>query len=232
VGTRKERKCGNKINRVLKKGKNGGKKWERKQRTQEGGRADGANDGWGNQKKSEGKHQLGGRVWGKKGERIGEASHPGPEHWETHDEEDQACEREAEAAAQKQIAMADEVDQGARHESWLGSNMDVKGDNIGARVVEVNFQRKLYGSRENVVELIQQCEKMQIDIIVGNEPGPGTPTNITMFMNTLAEYEYKANYSVRDDRTIGGGTVVITNRKWSKIPTTKKVYEPKEREEI
>jgi exonuclease III len=127
--------------------------------------------------------------------------------------------------------MADQTDEIAHHKHWTGSNMKEKGKHIGARLINVNFQRKLYGSRANIVEFIERCEQLKVDITVGLEPGQGTPTNITMFLNILAEYGYKANYSTRDDQTIGGGTLVITNEKWSKIPTTTTVYEPKAREQ-
>jgi len=63
------------------------------------------------------KQGIGGRVWGSRGKRIGEASHPGPEK---EDEEDDACtvDRDAEREIQKQFGMAEETDARAHHKRW------------------------------------------------------------------------------------------------------------------
>ena len=176
------------------------------------------------------KQGIGGRVWGSRGKRIGEASHPGPEK---EDEEDDArtVDRDVEREIQKQFGMAEETDARAHHKHWIGSKIGKKGKHIGARIITINFQRKLYGSKENVIELIERCEELGVDIIVGTEPGQGSPSNLAIFNGLIGEFGYKANYSVRDSKTIGGGCLIMTNEKWSKIPTSRKAYEPPEREQ-
>ena len=51
-----------------------------------------------------------------------------------------------------------------------------------------------------------------------------------MFKNTIGQYGYKANHSTRDEKTAGGGIVIITNEQWGKIPTKRATYNPPERE--
>ena len=105
------------------------------------------------------------RVWGCRGQRVGEAAHPGP--GET---EQQFHERRMDKALGE---MQQEIAEGMKssHENWEGDDMDIKRDTTGCRISTQNFERKFYGDEEIIIETIERMEKMQINIMIITEPG-------------------------------------------------------------
>jgi ribonuclease HI/exonuclease III len=139
---------------------------------------------------------------------------------------DQDVEREQLRRSEMHAMIAEVAD----HEHWRGSCMDAKGDRIGLRAIANNFQRKLYGTPANTVEVVKAMQSMEANMILATEPGPGTKTNTVMFNNTLANYQCSAVTMNRDDSTIGGGMALILDEAWTKVPHTTKVYDPQKRE--
>ena len=135
------------------------------------------------------------------------------------------------AEKERQLSMAMDTDKTAHHERWLGSNLDKKGDQIGLRAGNNNFHRKLYASKANIAETVVNMKAMNMDLLLGTEPGQGTPTNITLFKNTLRQYGFDAVTVTRDQKTIGGGLTLIMSEKWARIPRVKRTYTPKARDE-
>jgi ribonuclease HI len=147
------------------------------------------------------------------------------------DETEEEVERiEAKREEQRYETMKERTDELTHHTRWIGSNLDIKRKRVGLRVGTNNFQRKLYATEENLIETIVQCEKIKIDILVGTEPGQGTLANRIRAKNTLRKYGYGLIVATRDESTIGGGIAVILGPKWAKIPNTKNIYNPANRE--
>jgi ribonuclease HI len=131
---------------------------------------------------------------------------------------------------ERQVSMREDTDKRAHHILWLGSNLETKRACIGLRIGTNNFQRKLYASKENIIETIKQCENLKLDILLGTEPGQGTLFNRIRIKNTMREHGYGVITTTRDSTTIGGGLALILGPRWAKIPHTKSVYTPNKRE--
>jgi len=143
--------------------------------------------------------------------------------------EEEQEEREGRREEERRKNMHQQINEGAYHERWIGSNMTTKGKEIGLRAATNNFQRKLYGSKKNTIELIKEMGKVGMNVMLATEPGQGTKTNTIMFKNTVKEYGYAAITCNRDDSTIGGGMAMITDEAWSKLAAETKIYEPMDR---
>ena len=90
-----------------------------------------------------------GRVWGYRGTRVGEASHPGPQG--DHNDHDHEIDEQEEMEARRQHNACETIleKEGGRrgeHENWILDDLDKRGEGIGMRVVGQNFERKLYAS--------------------------------------------------------------------------------------
>ena len=125
---------------------------------------------------------------------------------------------------ERRTRMQESTDEIANHTEWIGSNLKYKRPSVGARIGTNNFQRKLYPSNENVIEMIEQCERLKIDLLLGTEPGQGTIENRLRTKNTLREYGYGIITVTRDDTTIGGGLALILGPRWAKLPFSKRTY--------
>ena len=131
---------------------------------------------------------------------------------------------------ERQLMIHEEIEKGAYNENWIGSSMERKSDQTGLRIGTNNFQRKLYGSKQNTIEMIKAMKEHELNIMMATEPGPGTRTNTTIFKNTIKEYGMGAITINRDETTIGGGIAMIMDEAWAKIPAKIKAYEPTKRE--
>lgn len=120
------------------------------------------------------------RVWGYRGTRVGEASHPGPQgddndHYQETDEQE-------EMEARRQYTACETILEGGggrrgEHENWILDDLDKRGEGIGMRVVGQNFERKLYASEKNIVEAVEKMIRLEIDVLVGTEPGKASRFN-------------------------------------------------------
>ena len=144
--------------------------------------------------------------------------------------DEEGIERDTERERARTRTMHAEINETARHDDWIGARMDLKGRQIGLRAATNNFQRKLYGSKENTIESIVGMRDMGLNMILATEPGLGSKTNMTLFRNTLKSYNHDAVTMNRNDCTIGGGIALIMDERWSKLPRMSKEYSPAKRE--
>ena len=159
---------------------------------------------------------------------MGDLAEPDMSEEETNQSEIQRMDHKREI--EKIKSMAEKTNENANHDRWIGSYMDIKAKNIGLRISTSNFQRKLYSSKENIIETINRCDELEINMLLGTEPGQGTNANRTRLKNTLREHGYSAVTMVRDDTTNGGGLVLILSPRWAKVPHKRRIYAPTARE--
>ena len=93
------------------------------------------------------------RLWGYKGIRIGEASHPGP-----------GMNEDAETYERKRnMAMGEALKEATvlfnNHGVWKGDNLTRKGNSTGMRLAILNFNRKLYVSDTNINQALDGMEE-------------------------------------------------------------------------
>ena len=146
------------------------------------------------------------------------------------DEEEEETTMDARCERVRQEIMYDMIEKASDHEEWIGSNMNSKSKQTGLRIATLNFQRKLYGSKENMIETIMQMQRFKIDIMVATEPGQGSKVNTVTLKNTMREHGYAVATLNRDDKTIGGGIVMILGPQWAKLPTKQRAYKPDKKE--
>lgn len=112
------------------------------------------------------------------------------------------------------------------HENWTADNMDVRTPTTGLRIATYNFERKLYTSKSNIIDCVNNMAAMKINVLVCTEPGQASNYNINQLMNTVRRAGFDAKLSYRCKNRPHGGIVLITDQAWSKIPAKVNAYEP------
>ena len=169
------------------------------------------------------------RVWGCRGIRVGEASHPGPEEGEYSYEDDEQEEFEAQKQQQACESILEvSVGRRADHDNWTLDNLDRRGEGVGMRVATQNFERKLYASEKNIVEAIEKMGRLEIDVLVGTEPGKASRFNIKQAKEVARRYGFDVKLIKRDGNKNDGGIIMILNQKWSKVPSVVTEYRPEQ----
>ena len=164
------------------------------------------------------------RTWGYKGQRVGEASNPGP--W---DSEQEYNKRRMDKSLSD---MANNISQTitSSHENWKGDNMDIKRDASGCRISTQNFERKFYNSEETITEAIEKMETMGINIMIITEPGQASYFNQIRAKRVARSFGYDLKLIIRNRDTISGGIIILMDRAWSRIPSNVEEFVPKEME--
>ena len=170
-----------------------------------------------------------GRVWGYRGTRVGEASHPGPQgddndHYQETDEQEEMEARRQHNACE--TILEKEGGRRGEHENWILDDLDKRGEGIGMRVVGQNFERKLYASEKNIVEAVEKMIRLEIDVLVGTEPGKASRFNVKQVKAVTRRYGFDVKLIKRDGNKNGGGVIMIMNQRWSKIPSVVTEYRP------
>ena len=164
------------------------------------------------------------RTWGYKGQRVGEASNPGP--W---DSEQEYNKRRMDKSLSD---MANNISQTitSSHENWKGDNMDIKRDASGCRISTQNFERKFYNSEETITEAIEKMETMGINIMIITEPGQASYFNQIRAKRVARSFGYDLKLIIRNRDTISGGIIILMDRAWSMIPSNVEEFVSKEME--
>ena len=103
------------------------------------------------------------------------------------------------------------------HGVWKGDNLNHKGSATGMRVATLNFNRILYASDTNMNQALNGMEELQLDVLIGIEPGQASRFNSAR-IQTLARNRGMDVKLIRRSLTRSdGGIVMITNKEWSKI---------------
>jgi len=152
------------------------------------------------------------RLWGYRGIRIGEASHPGPGI----NEDTEIYEGKRGMAMGEAFKEAAELF--ANHGVWKGDNLTRKGDSTGMRLAILNFNRKLYVSDANINQALDGMEKLGLDVLIGVEPGQASRFNSARIQTLARNRGMEAKLIRRSHTGSDGGIVMITNKEWSKIP--------------
>ena len=169
------------------------------------------------------------RVWGYRGTRVGEASQPGPQgddndHYQETDEQEEMEARRQHNACE--TILEKEGGRRGEHENWILDDLDKRGEGIGMRVVGQNFERKLYASEKNIVEAVEKMIRLEIDVLVGTEPGKASRFNVKQVKAVTRRYGFDVKLIKRDGNKNGGGVIMIMNQRWSKIPSVVTEYRP------
>ena len=158
------------------------------------------------------------RLWGYKGIRIGEASHPGPGM----NEDTEIYE------GKRGMAMGEAFKEAAElfksHRVWKGDNLTRKGNSTGMRLATLNFNRKLYVSYTNINQALDGMEKLELAVLIGVKPGQGSLFNSARIQTLARNKGMEAKLLRRSHTGSDGGIVMITNKEWSKIPHTEPPY--------
>ena len=94
------------------------------------------------------------------------------------------------------------------------------------RVVGQNFERKLYASEKNIVEAVEKMIRLEIDVLVGTEPGKASRFNEKQVKAVTRRYGFDAKLIKRDGNKNGGGVIMIMNQRWAKVPSVVTEYRP------
>ena len=83
-----------------------------------------------------------------------------------------------------------ESTQGAlEHPNWTLDNLDTRKEETGMRLASNNFQRKLYASVANMTQTMENMVKMEIDVLIGTEPGVASSYNEALLKKTARAYD-------------------------------------------
>jgi hypothetical protein len=153
------------------------------------------------------------RLWGYKGIRIGEASHPGP-----------GMNEDAEIYEGKRgMAMGETFKEAAvlfnNHGVWKRDNLTRKGNSTGMRLAILNFNRKLYVSDTNINQALGGMEKLELDVLIGVEPSRASLFNSARIQTLARNRGMEAKLIRRSHTGSDGGILMITNKEWSKSHT-------------
>lgn len=69
-------------------------------------------------------------------------------------------------------------------------DLDKRGETTGIRAATHNVERKLYASKENVVETIENTKIMEIDVLIATEPGQASIYNEEMIKTVARLYGF------------------------------------------
>ena len=94
------------------------------------------------------------------------------------------------------------------------------------RVVGQNFERKLYASEKNIVEAVEKMIRLEIDVLVGTEPGKASRFNEKQVKAVTRRYGFDAKLIKGDGNKNGGGVIMIMNQRWTKVPSVVTKYRP------
>ena len=115
------------------------------------------------------------------------------------------------------------------HLNWTLDDLDSRSKETGLRAATNNFQRKLYASVANMIETFENMVNMEIDVLIGTEPGMASHYNEALLIKTARLYDFDVKLSFRSRDDVQGGIVVVMSRTWAKIPSTVRRYDPSDR---
>ena len=104
------------------------------------------------------------------------------------------------------------------HDLWKGDNLRIKEDSVGLRIANLNFCRKLYASDLSMTQALDTMERLQLDILIGIEPGQASLFNSARLKPLARSRGMDVKLIRRNFTGCDGGVVMVTNKEWSKIP--------------
>jgi hypothetical protein len=106
------------------------------------------------------------------------------------------------------------------HSEWRGDNMGDRKPETGLRLVTQNFERQLYATERAQTATAASMKAMDIDILVGFEPGLGNTENQTRMHNLVQEDDIGTELVTikRSESTQGGGILVWMSNAWAQVP--------------
>jgi exonuclease III len=140
--------------------------------------------------------------------------------------------RMQEASADNTMEEIQEQEEADEFTIWKGDFMDQKDKLTGLRLAIQNFERQLYATDEAIQNTAIRIKELEIDILIGFEPGKGDRERLIRLHNQTHGDELGSEIvtSSRNEITAGGGVVIWLTNKWAKVPRKVKRFEPKDTE--
>ena len=105
-------------------------------------------------------------------------------------------------------------------------NLDKRGASTGMQVATNNFERKLYASKANIEDAIEEMIKLEIDVLVATEPGQASIYNEEMIKTVARGFGFDAKMIKRSRDGSQGGIAMIIDERWAKISSVATEYDP------
>jgi hypothetical protein len=128
-------------------------------------------------------------------------------------------ERMAEASADSTEGQIKRISEADGKSMWRGDEMGERPSTTGLRVALQNFQHQLYATDEAITQTALSIKKMQIDIMIGLEPGKGDEERIMRLQNAVLEDELGSQLITesRNPTKLGGGIIIWMTHKWASV---------------